>query len=104
MPDSKPHSALEEARLALHVWMKGQQPSRDHPGVVLEDCLDRIEEQLEAAQKVIEAARLPSSWITRDGISTDERDMQQGWDPLYPDLTAALIEYDASYPASEPKS
>lgn len=45
--ESKPHSGLAEARLALDMLKRGQYLNADHPLVVLEDALDGLEEQLE---------------------------------------------------------
>ena len=39
---------------------------------------------------VVEAAELPASWISRDGLAVAERDMKEGWKPTFAELTAAL--------------
>ena len=71
MPDEqKQHSTLAQARLALSILSKSQHMNGDHPVVVLGDCLDGLEEQLETLQRrnriALEHANKGAAWSSSE--------------------------------------
>ena len=110
MTDSKQHSTLAQARLALSILSKSQHMNGDHPVVVLGDCLDGLEEQLEAARFALDGShargyregvreeqarakeQLEAMTVSRDAWRSDAEVFQDERDGLKEQLEAAQRE------------